>query len=176
MTPCLRPVLAAASLLLVAGCAAPLPTETTRATAILAPTTGSKVTGRVNFTQTASHVVVSGEVRGLKPNGEHGFHVHERGDCSSGDASSAGGHFNPTTQPHGRQGAGPHHTGDMPPIKANAAGVAIFRFEVRTIRIGSEITNVLGRGLVIHRDPDNFRTQPSGGSGPPVACGVIVKA
>ena len=79
-----------------AGCAnSPGP----RATAALAPTTGNTVSGSVQFSQAAGKVVVSGEVRGLKPNGEHGFHVHEKGDCSSGDGESAGGHFNPGGMP-----------------------------------------------------------------------------
>src|SRR5215217_9629853 len=79
------------------------------ATAMLAPTTGSTTAGTVRFAQSGERVRVSGEIRGLKPGAEHAFHVHEKGDCSSGDGMSAGGHFNPAAAPHGRHGAGTHH-------------------------------------------------------------------
>ncbi|HYF44016.1 MAG TPA: superoxide dismutase family protein, partial [Ramlibacter sp.] len=91
-----------------------------KATAHLAPTAGSSTSGHVNFVQSGGRVLVSGEVRGLKPNAEHGFHVHENGDCSSADAMSAGGHFNPGGHQHGRPGAAAHHAGDMPNLRADA--------------------------------------------------------
>ncbi|MDP1886035.1 superoxide dismutase family protein, partial [Polaromonas sp.] len=95
-----------------------------RANAQLQPTTGNTTSGSVSFVQKGNKVLVSGEIRGLKPNAEHGFHVHEKGDCSSGDGMSAGGHFNPTGAPHGSHGMGMHHTGDLPSLKADAGGVA----------------------------------------------------
>jgi Cu-Zn family superoxide dismutase len=67
----------------------------------LSPTKGNSTSGLVTFTQSGPKVLVSAEIRGLKPNAEHGFHIHEKGDCSSGDGMSTGGHFNPTTQSHG---------------------------------------------------------------------------
>lgn len=144
-----------------------------RATASLGPTTGSNTTGSVQFTQLAGKVLVQGEVRGLKPNAQHGFHVHEKGDCSSGDGMSAGGHFNPTAQPHGRHGAGMHHTGDLPSLQADGAGVARFSFESSRITVGSGVTDIAGRGLIVHRDADDFTTQPTGNAGPRLACAVI---
>ena len=144
------------------------------ATATLSPTTGSSTVGAVQFRQRGDRLLVSGEVRGLRPNGEHGFHVHERGDCSSGDGESAGGHYNPSGAPHGQHGAGRHHAGDLPSLIADAAGVARFSFETNTISVGSGAADVVGKGLIVHRDPDDFISQPSGNAGPRLACAVIL--
>ena len=145
------------------------------ASAQLAPTKGSMTSGLVTFTQTGSNVLVNADIRGLKPNAEHGFHIHDKGDCSSGDGMSTGGHFNPTTQPHGAHGTGNHHSGDLPSLVADANGVAKLRFESSTITIDSGVTNIIGRGLIVHRDPDDYKTQPTGNSGPRLACAVISK-
>jgi Cu-Zn family superoxide dismutase len=144
-----------------------------RATAQLQPTTGNTTSGSVSFVQKGNKVLVSGEIRGLKPNAEHGFHVHEKGDCSSGDGMSAGGHFNPTGAPHGSHGMGMHHTGDLPSLKADAGGVARFNFESGSLAIGSGVTDIVGKGLIVHRDPDDYKTQPTGNAGPRLACAVI---
>jgi Cu-Zn family superoxide dismutase len=113
------------------------------------------------------------EVRGLRPNGEHGFHVHEKGDCSSGDGMSAGGHFNPKGAPHGAPGGGAHHAGDMPMLKADAAGAAKLAWEADELTVTEGPASVVGRGVIVHRDPDDFKTQPTGNSGPRLACGVV---
>ncbi|WP_341912606.1 superoxide dismutase family protein [Polaromonas sp. YR568] len=144
-----------------------------RATAQLQPTTGNTTSGSVSFVQKGNKVLVSGEIRGLKPNAEHGFHVHEKGDCSSGDGMSAGGHFNPTGAPHGSHGMGMHHTGDLPSLKADAGGVARFNFESGSLAVGSGVTDIVGKGLIVHRDPDDYKTQPTGNAGPRLACAVI---
>ncbi len=144
-----------------------------RAVAQLQGTTGSSVSGTVNFVQNGDKVMVSGEVRGLKPDAEHGFHVHEKGDCSSGDGMSTGGHFNPGGQPHGNHADMAHHAGDIPSLKADANGVATISFESRTIAVGSGSTDIVGRGLIVHRDPDDYKTQPTGNAGPRLACAVI---
>lgn len=145
------------------------------ATATLQPTRGNAATGNVHFVQTGDVVVVSGEVRGLKPGSEHGFHIHDKGDCSSGDGLSAGGHFNPAGKPHGHGGMdeGEHHTGDLPNLKADANGVAQFRFESHILRVGGTANDVIGRGLIVHRDPDDYVSQPVGNAGPRLACAVI---
>jgi Cu-Zn family superoxide dismutase len=145
------------------------------ASAQLAPTKGSMTSGLVTFTQTGSKVLVNADIRGLKPNAEHGFHIHDKGDCSSGDGMSTGGHFNPTTEPHGAHGTGNHHSGDLPSLVADANGVAKLRFESSTITIDSGVTNIIGRGLIVHRDPDDYKTQPTGNAGPRLACAVISK-
>ncbi|WP_341906361.1 superoxide dismutase family protein [Polaromonas sp. YR568] len=146
------------------------------AVAQLRSTTGSTTTGTVNFQQSGDMVRVSGEIRGLKPNAEHGFHVHEKGDCSSGDGMSTGGHFNPDGKPHGNHGVATHHAGDLPSLKADASGVAKFSFDSRTIAVGAGISDIVGRGLIVHRDPDDYKTQPTGNSGPRLACATITRS
>lgn len=143
------------------------------ATAKLEPTRGNTAAGTLTFVQWGEVVKVSGSISGLKPGAEHGFHVHEKGDCSSGDGLSAGGHFNPGGKPHGHHGMGEHHTGDLPSVKADASGVAAIHFESRTIRVGSSANDIVGKGLIVHRDPDDFTTQPTGNAGPRLACAVI---
>jgi Cu-Zn family superoxide dismutase len=146
------------------------------AVAQLTPTTGNTTSGQVRFTQAGAKVMVSGEIRGLKPNTEHGFHVHEKGDCSSGDGMSAGGHFNPSGAPHGQHGMGTHHAGDLQTLKADANGVARVNFESSTISVGSGAADIVGKGLIVHRDPDDYKTQPTGNAGPRLACAVIRRA
>lgn len=166
-------VLGALTLAWLAGCAS---MSGPAATASLQPTTGNAASGTVKFVQTGDRVTVSGEVRGLKPNAEHGFHIHEKGDCSSGDGISAGGHFNPDGKPHGQHGQAAHHAGDLPSLKANASGVASFSFQSATLRVGSGAADVVGKGLIVHRDPDDYQTQPTGNSGPRLACAVITRS
>src|SRR5215471_5473592 len=93
------------------------------AAATLAPTAGNTAAGSVTFTQNGDKVTVSAKLTGLTPGG-HGFHVHEKGDCSASDGTSAGGHFNPAGKPHGDPAAPDHHAGDMPMLQADASGNA----------------------------------------------------
>ena len=171
----LSPAAFATVALFVSGCAGPTPAGP-RASATLAATTGNATSGNVSFAQAGASVLVQGEVRGLKPNAQHGFHVHEKGDCSSGDGMSAGGHFNPTGQPHGQHAAPGHHAGDLPSLQADGRGVAQFRFEARAIAVGSGSSDIIGRALIVHRDPDDFTTQPTGNAGPRLACAVIARS
>ena len=144
------------------------------ATAKLEPTRGNTAAGTVTFVQRGEVVKVSGSISGLKPGAEHGFHVHEKGDCSSGDGLSAGGHFNPGGKPHGHHGMGEHHTGDLPSLRADANGVAQVNFETRTFTVGDGgAADIVGRGLIVHKDPDDYTTQPTGNAGGRIACGVI---
>ena len=159
---------------LLAGCATFGEAPGPKAVANLASTKGNSASGTVTFEQRGGKVRVSGTVTGLKPNAEHGFHVHEKGDCSAADATSAGGHFNPGGHAHGRAGQGPHHAGDVPNLKAAANGVARVNAEVSGLSIsGTAPDGIIGRGLVVHRDPDDYKSQPAGNAGPRVACGVI---
>lgn len=142
------------------------------ATAKLQSTQGSSVQGQVRFTtQPDGSVRVQGEVLGLAPNSEHGFHVHEKGDCSAPDGTSAGGHFNPTNTAHARHGSG--HAGDLPSLYADATGKATFDFSTRNVTVGYGNTNVMGRGVIVHKDADDFQTQPTGNSGARLACGIV---
>lgn len=162
-----------AAALLLSACATPTGPS---ATAQLQATRGNTTSGEVRFVQQGDRVLVSGEVRGLKPNAEHGFHVHEKGDCSSGDGMSTGGHFNPMGRMHGAHGRGEHHVGDLPSLKADAAGVARFSFESTSVAVGSGSNDIVGRGLIVHRDPDDYTTQPTGNAGPRLACAVITRS
>jgi Cu-Zn family superoxide dismutase len=145
----------------------------TKVGATLASSPGNNVAGTVVFVQEGRKVFVVADVTGLKP-GAHGFHVHEKGDCSAPDFSSAGGHFNPDGKPHGDPGAGAHHVGDMPALVADASGRAKARAELRSMSVGGGGANdIVGKSVVVHADPDDFRTQPAGNSGARVACGVI---
>jgi Cu-Zn family superoxide dismutase len=147
-----------------------------RAVAQLQSTTGNTATGTISFTQAGDKVIVAGEVRGLKPNAEHGFHVHEKGDCSSGDGLSTGGHFNPDGKSHGQHAMGTHHAGDLPSLKADASGVARINFASTSVTVGSGASDIIGRGLIVHRDPDDYKTQPTGNAGPRLACAVITRS
>ena len=144
-----------------------------KATANLQPTKGSTVRGTVNFEQRGDKVRVAADVSGLRPNGEFGFHVHELGDCSSGDGMSAKGHFNPFGKPHGHPGSAERHAGDLPSLKSDASGTARLTVEVDTISVGSGPANIVGRGLIVHVQPDDFKTQPTGNAGARSACAVI---
>lgn len=146
-----------------------------KARAELRPTAGNTTTGWVEFEQRDSRMVVTAEVRGLKPNSEHGFHVHEKGDCSAPDAMSAGGHFNPLNKPHAHHDKADRHAGDLPNLKADAQGVAKYRAETALMILGSGPTSPIGRAVVVHRDPDDYSSQPAGNSGPRLACGVVAK-
>ena len=168
-----RTLILLASLLALGACANTASPTGQSATARLQSTTGNAAIGTINFVQSADKVLVSGMVSGLKPNAEHGFHLHEKGDCSSGDGMSAGGHFNPDAKPHGKHAGMAHHAGDLPSLKADANGVARFSFESKTIAVGSGASNIFGRGLIVHREPDDYTTQPTGNSGPRLACAVV---
>ncbi len=158
----------------LAGCASMGSPESV-ATAKLDSTRGNTVAGLVRFEQHGDKVRVTGEVRGLKPNAEFGFHIHEKGDCSSGDGMSAAGHFNPDGKPHAKHGEGVHHVGDLPSLISDASGVAKFNFTSHTLSMTHASNTILNRGLIVHRDPDDYKTQPTGNSGPRSACGVIAK-
>lgn len=166
------PLLPLAAAVLLTACATPTGPS---AGAQLQPTRGNSTSGEVRFVQHGDKVRVSGEVRGLKPGAEHGFHVHEKGDCSSGDGMSTGGHYNPDGRKHGAHGRGEHHAGDLPSLKADAQGVARFSFESNGISVGGGKADIVGRGLIVHRDPDDYTTQPTGNAGPRLACAVITR-
>ena len=140
----------------------------------LAPASGSLVSGKLVLKPMGDGVHISGEVGGLKPGDVRGFHIHEKGDCSAADASSAGGHFNPGAQPHGRAGQGPHHAGDSDNIVADARGVARVDAHVRGVTLGGGAANdIAGRAIIVHAAADDYATQPTGNAGARVACGVI---
>ncbi len=160
-----------AVLALAAGCQS-VPDEPLRATAQLQPTKGSKTFGEATFEQVGDKVRVSIFVQGLKPGQEHGMHIHEAADCS-GDAMGTKGHFNPYGKPHSHSGSAERHAGDLPPLKAGKDGRGNVQAEIDIITVGPGPASIIGRGLIVHADPDDYKTQPTGNAGARIACGVI---
>jgi Cu-Zn family superoxide dismutase len=143
------------------------------AAADIKPTRGNEAMGHVEFLQIGERVRVHAMITGLAPGSEHGFHVHEVGDCSAPDAASAKGHFNPFGKPHAHYTAPERHAGDLPALKADARGRAEFEVELNIISLAGGPANIIGRSVVVHANADDFRTQPAGNSGARIACGVI---
>lgn len=146
-------------------------TAVTKAFAIVKPFKDSKVTGKVTFTKVASGIKIIADVDGLKP-GKHGFHAHEHGDCSGEDGMKAGGHFNPTNTKHGGPDSAERHVGDFGNLEADENGHAHYE------RVDNQISfegpnSILGKSIIIHANEDDFVTQPTGNSGPRIACGLI---
>ena len=167
----MRPIFAAAVVLLAA--CATTPDEPLRATAQLQPTKGHKTFGEATFEEVDGKVQVVIYVQGLKPGQEHGLHIHEAGDCSSGDGMSTKGHFNPFGKPHAHAGTPERHAGDLPSLKAGKDGRAKVDALLDVITVAAGPASVVGRGLIVHADPDDFKTQPTGNAGARIACGVI---
>jgi Cu-Zn family superoxide dismutase len=141
------------------------------ASAGFSPTKGNKAIGEVTFEQVGDKVRVTAQLVRLPANVELGFHIHEKGDCSSGDGMSAGGHFNPYGKPHGR-GAG-RHAGDMPNLKSDAKGKAKLSVDLDIITLKPGPASIIGRGVIVHAQPDDYTSQPVGNAGARLACGVI---
>lgn len=142
------------------------------ATATLRSTSGSSVQGTVTFTQEGDGVRVFALLSGLTP-GDHGFHIHETGDCSAPDGSSAGGHFNPGGMPHGGPDAAQHHAGDLGNITADQAGNATYEGVDTQVSLLEGPNSIIGRAIVVHEAADDMTSQPSGSAGARIACGVI---
>jgi Cu-Zn family superoxide dismutase len=158
--------------LLLAACQS-TPDAPLRATAALQPTKGSKAFGEATFEEVDGKVRVIVFAQGLRPDQEHGFHVHEAGDCSSGDGMSTKGHFNPYGKPHGHHASAERHAGDLPALKAGKDGRAKLEVTMDIITVRPGPASIVGRGLIIHADPDDYKTQPTGNAGARIACGVI---
>jgi Cu-Zn family superoxide dismutase len=146
----------------------------TDATCVIKPTEGSQVKGTVIFKQTPIGVKITADFTGLTP-GLHGFHIHEFGDCSAPDGTSAGGHFNPSDQPHGAMMDASRHAGDMGNIMADAAGNSHIEFTDKMMTLNGE-NSIINKGMIIHKNEDDLKTQPTGNAGARVGCGTIVIA
>ena len=158
------------------GCQIFGPSEEPRATAQLKPLGSHKAFGEVTFDQVGKKVRVVANVQGLAPDREHGFHIHEVGDCNSADGMSAKGHFNPFGKPHGHFQSGERHAGDLPALKADKNGRAKLEVELDAITVTPGPASIVGRGLVVHADPDDYKTQPTGNAGARLACAVIQRS
>lgn len=145
-----------------------------RAEATLDPRSGSDVQGVVRMAELQDGTVrVEVDATGLEPNSPHGFHVHENGDCSAADASSAGGHFNPTGAPHGGPTDATKHAGDFGNLQSDSRGEIHEEFVVDFIRLTEGSRSALNRAVVLHADRDDLTSQPSGDSGDRIGCGVL---
>lgn len=143
-----------------------------QATAELQPTEGNTATGTVSFEEIDGRVRIEAHVSGLEP-GTHGFHIHETGDCSAPDATSAGGHFNPDQTQHGSPEDDVHHAGDLGNLEADEEGNAHLELEVDFITLSEGAHSVMGKAVIVHAGPDDLKTQPTGNAGARLACGVI---
>lgn len=143
------------------------------ASAQLASAQGGRVVGKVTFQQAEGGTNVRAEVAGLPPNRQFGFHVHDKGDCSAPDFMSAAGHFNPETKPHGDHKTAESHAGDLPNLMSDGQGMAVLDYTSPKLTVAAGPRSVVGRAVVVHENPDDYRSQPAGNSGPRIACGVI---
>jgi Cu-Zn family superoxide dismutase len=144
-----------------------------KAVAKLESRSGSTVTGKATFIKQGRSVAMVVVMEGLTP-GPHAIHLHEKGDCSAPDGSSAGGHWNPSAENHGKWANAPFHHGDIGNLVADAKGKAQLRLESVLWTIGDgKPSDVVGHAVIVHADEDDFTTQPTGNAGGRVACGVI---
>ncbi len=147
------------------------------ATIVLKPTQGNQVSGELKAKREPSGVRLQGTLTGFPAQGAHGFHVHEKGDCSAPDAKSAGEHFNPQASVHGKEAAAQHHLGDIDNLTADSSGKASVDVVIPNVTLGDgSSTDIMGKSVIVHAAPDDYKTQPSGGSGARIACGVITKS
>lgn len=149
-----------------------------QATATLQPSKApgmDDVKGTVRFTAAPKGVLVRAQVTGLTPNQKHGFHIHEKGDLSAADLSSAGGHFNPTGHGHGGTDTEERHGGDLGNLTADASGKATYEETIPGISIDDPKTGIIGKSVIVHEKPDDLKSDPSGNSGARIAGGVIQK-
>lgn len=168
--------------LFLAGCAQQQQQETTEqeteaspqfteAVAVIHPTEGNSVSGTVRLQRTDDGTQVTADLSGLDK-GRHGFHIHEYGDCSASDGTSAGGHYNPEDNQHGAPTQDVRHVGDMGNIVADGEGSATIDYVDPVIQLNGP-NSVIGRAIVLHGGEDDLESQPSGAAGPRVGCGVI---
>ena len=143
-----------------------------QAIAVLHPTAGQHCHGIVKFTQEGDSVKVVADLEGLNANQKHAFHIHQYGDCSAPDATSAGGHYNPEGHQHGLPDAQNRHAGDLGNVQADADGKAHYEITVSNVSIMGHMNPILGRGVIVHAKVDDGG-QPVGNAGSRIACGVI---
>lgn len=164
---------AAAGLLLMAGCAStPKAAVGPQARATIEARSGSNVRGWATFTERSTGgVAVVVHIENAPP-GTHGLHVHDKGDCSAPDASSAGGHFNPGGMPHAGPGDTHRHAGDLGniTIESNGTGHLELVSDLLTVRPGPN--SVVGKAVIFHEKADDLTTQPTGNAGARLGCGV----
>lgn len=146
-----------------------------QANATIDPTSGNEVTGTAVFTQSGDTITLTIEIQNAEP-GLHAVHIHENGDCSAPDGTSAGGHWNPTNTAHGKWGEGEFHLGDIGNIVVGEDGSGTIELTTDLWEIGTgSILDVVGKGIIVHAGADDFTSQPSGAAGARIGCGAIVE-
>jgi superoxide dismutase, Cu-Zn family len=140
--------------------------------AVLHPTQGNSVQGTVTFSPGDEGMMIRVDLSGLTPGGTHGFHIHEYGDCSAPDATSAGGHYDPTDMPHGGPQDEERHVGDLGNLTADQSGRVNEELVDPVISLDGPYS-IIGRSVLVHAGEDDFTTQPDGDAGERLACGVV---
>jgi len=143
-----------------------------RATATIEGRSGSTMTGTAEFAMHGDKLMITVSVKGA-PEGQHAVHIHDKGDCSAPDASSAGGHFNPGGHQHGSPDAAEHHAGDLGNMMVGADGTGSLMIHSGDLTVGGSANGVVGHAIVVHEKSDDFVTQPTGNAGGRIGCGVI---
>ena len=141
----------------------------TSAIAVVHPKNDSEVNGIVTLTATDNGVKVEAEITGLS-DGKHGFHIHQYGDCSAPDGTSAGGHYNPANNDHSGPDAELRHMGDMGNLQGEGTETIS---TISYLDSHIELDDVIGRGIIIHAGEDDLTSQPTGAAGARIGCGVI---
>jgi Cu-Zn family superoxide dismutase len=169
-------LLSALALGIIVACKSGSDSKSNVLTINLEPKSGSNVTGTATFSEKNGIVSFEAKLSGLKP-GVHAIHIHEKSDCSAVDAASAGGHWNPTHVKHGKWTDSEHHKGDIGNFTADANGNGTISLKTNEwcIGCGDETKDILNKGLIVHANPDDFTTQPTGNAGGRVACSGIIK-
>jgi superoxide dismutase, Cu-Zn family len=144
-----------------------------QAVAVIASKSDSHLTGKATFHAASGKVTLKIDIAGAEP-GSHAVHLHEKGDCSAADGSSAGGHWNPTQENHGKWAAAPFHHGDIGNVEVGADGKGTLTLTTDLWTIGgAPETDVVGKAVIVHAKADDFTTQPTGNAGGRVGCGVV---
>lgn len=155
----------------------PEPVVAKKVTIELIAKSGSNVNGNVVFSEENGSVSMTAVMGGLEP-GTHAIHLHETADCSADDGTSSGGHWNPTSEPHGKWGdAAGYHKGDIGNLEADEKGNATITFSTDQwcIGCGDPAKDILGKAVIVHKGQDDFKTQPTGDAGARVSCAGVIQ-
>ena len=153
------------------GAAQSQPVPSGKVSAAIEGRSGSKLTGSAEFMMHGGMMMVTVTVKDAPP-GVHAVHIHEKGDCSAPDATSAGGHFNPGGHQHGAPDGKEHHAGDLGNMTVDADGTGSIMVHSSDLSLEGP-NSVVGRAIIVHDKPDDFVTQPTGNAGGRIGCGVI---
>jgi len=144
-----------------------------RGIAYIDPKSGSELTGKALFLNEPGQVALQIDIENAPP-GELAVHIHETGDCSAPDGTSAGSHWNPTDEAHGKWEDGAFHLGDIGNVVIGDDGTGAITMTTGRWSMGTgEVNDVLGKAIIVHEQADDFNTQPTGAAGKRIGCGVI---